>query len=158
VSSSACRQPARACASRASSPTASAKLTHQANALERELRTLVRAQRPCLLAETGCAALTAATLIGRSANAQRFATDARFARHTGTAPIPASPGNRQRHRLHPGGDRQLNRALHTIAITIRCLKRHLARRCYRLLTEPTTPPPSHDPILTGAPARMHCLT
>ncbi len=76
-----------------------------------------------------------------------------IARHAGTAPIPASSGNTQRHRLHRGGNRQLNRALHIIALSrartdpetriyldrkhaegktkleaIRCLKRHLARR------------------------------
>src|SRR5919108_3164789 len=92
-------------------------LTREATALEAELRALVRAQRPKLLTETGCGALTAATMIGRTAGAERFATDARFARQTGTAPIPASSGNRKRHRLHRGGDRQLNHALHTIAIT-----------------------------------------
>jgi transposase len=157
-------------------------LTREINALEGELRVLVRAQRPRLLAETGCGALTAATLIGRTAGAQRFATDARFARQTGTAPIPASSGNRKRHRLHRGGDRQLNRALHMIAITrarrdpatraylerkiaegktpaeaIRALKRHLARRFHRLLTEP--PATANDqPIPVGAPSPMVCLT
>jgi transposase len=83
-------------------------LTREANALEAELRALVRAHRPKLLAETGCGALVAATLIGRTAGAERFTTDARFARQTGTAPIPASSGNRKRHRVHRGGDRQLN--------------------------------------------------
>jgi transposase len=133
-------------------------LTREANALEAQLRALVRTHRPQLLAETGCGTLTAATLIGRTAGAERFATDARFARQTGTAPIPASSGNRTRHHLHRGGDRQLNRALHTIVLSRlahhpetkryaarraaegktpreikRCLKRHLARRLYRLL-------------------------
>jgi transposase len=159
------------------------ELTQQAKTLERELRALVRAQHPALLAETGCAALTAATLIGRSANASRFKTDAHFARQAGTAPIPASSGNRQRQRLHRGGDRQLNHALHMIAITrarvdpetrayldrkraegkttteaIRCLKRHLARRFYRLLTQPTTtqPTPHNTPI--NAIVHAPCLT
>jgi transposase len=156
------------------------QLTREANALEAELRTLVRAQRPQLLAQTGCGTLIAATLIGRTAGAQRFATDARFARQTGTAPIPASSGRRDRQRLHRGGDRQLNRALHMIAITraardpatrayldrniaegktrreaIRCLKRHLARRFHRLLTEPAA---DHPAITAGAPSPMHCLT
>ena len=158
------------------------QLTRDANALEAELRALVRAQRPKLLAETGCGALTAATLIGRTAGAERFATDARFARQIGTAPIPASSGNRKRHRLHRGGDRQLNRALHMIAITrarrdpatraylerkiaegktrkeaVRCLKRHLARRFHRLLTEPRAAA-GHPPIPVGAPSPMPCLT
>jgi transposase len=156
-------------------------LTREINALEAELRALVRAQRPALLAETGCGALTAAILIGRTAGAERFATDAHFARHTGTAPIPASSGNRTRHRLHRGGDRQLNRALHMIAITrarhdpatraylqrkiaegkttkeaLRCLKRHLARRFHRLLT--TGANAEHQPIAVDAPSPMPCLT
>ena len=155
-------------------------LTRQVNALEGELRALVRAQHPRLLAETGCGALTAATLLGRTAGAQRFATDAHFARQTGTAPIPASSGNHNRHRLHRGGDRQLNRALHMIAITrarhdpatrayldrkiaegktrkqaLRCLNRHLARRFHRLLTQPTT---ERATIPADAPSPMPCLT
>ena len=156
------------------------QLTREITALEAELRTLVRAQRPRLLAETGCGALIAATLIGRTAGAQRFATDARFARQSGTAPIPASSGNRQHHRLHRGGDRQLTRALHMIAITrarhdpatrayldrkiaegktpkqaIRCLKRHLARRFHHILAEPTT---DRVTIPVDAPSPMPCLT
>ncbi|MGA8365236.1 MAG: IS110 family transposase [Solirubrobacteraceae bacterium] len=113
-----------------------------------------------LLAETGCGPLTAAILIGQTAGAERFASDAHFARMAGVAPIPASSGRRDRHRLHRGGNRQLNRALHIIAITrgridpetreylrrkeaegksrieaMRYLKRHLARRYYRLLSK-----------------------
>ena len=137
-------------------------LTRQADALERELLALVKAHRPQLLAETGCGALTAALLIGRTAGAERFASDASFARQTGTAPIRCSSGQRDRHRLDRGGDRQLNHALHVIAITrarhdpatqaylarkeaegkgkkaaLRCLKRHLARRFHHLLSLPT---------------------
>ena len=158
------------------------QLTREINTLEAELRALVRAHRPRLLAETGCGALIAATLIGRTAGAQRFATDARFARQTGTAPIPASSGNRNRHRLHRGGDRQLNRALHMIAITrarhdpatraylerktaegktpkqaIRCLKRHLARRFHHILAEPH-PTSKHAPIPVSAPSPTPRLT
>ncbi|MCA1701512.1 MAG: transposase, partial [Actinobacteria bacterium] len=51
------------------------------------------------------------------AGAERFPTDASFARHAGIAPIRCSSGQRDRHRLHRGGDRQLNYALHVIAIT-----------------------------------------
>jgi transposase len=136
-------------------------LTRQAQALERELLDLINAYRPRLLQEQGCGTLTAALLIGRTAGAQQFRSDGCFARQSGTAPIPSSTGQRTQHRLDPGGDRQLNRALHTIAITrahhdpvtreylarkraegktnkgaLRCLKRHLARRFWRLLTEP----------------------
>ena len=93
------------------------QLSVQATAIERELRALVAAYRPGLLAEPGCGTLTAATLIARTAGAERFPTDAHFARHAGVAPVPVSSGRRDRYRLHRGGDRQLNRALHVIAIT-----------------------------------------
>jgi transposase len=140
-------------------------LTRRVDTLERELLALVKAHRPQLIAEAGCGALTAAILIGRTAGAERFQTDASFARQTGTAPIPCSSGQRDRHRLDRGGDRQLNHALHIIAITrahhdpatkaylarkeaegktkkgaLRCLKRHLARRFHHLLSLPAAPP------------------
>jgi transposase len=137
-------------------------LAREAKRLEAEIEELVRAHRPALLEETGCGPLSAAILIGHTAGAERFASDAQFARMAGVAPIPASSGKTQRHRLHRGGDRQLNRALHVIALTrsrldpetraylarkraegksnreaMRCLKRHLARRFYRLLLDPS---------------------
>jgi len=155
------------------------QLTREANALEAELRTMVERYRPELLAEVGCGALIASTLIGRTAGAERFPTDAHFARQAGTAPIPASSGQRDRHRLHRGGDRQLNRALHMIAVTrarcdpatriyldrkiaegktrkdaIRCLKRHLARRIWHLLQrhpDATLPLTSPDHASTRRP-------
>jgi transposase len=139
-------------------------LTRQVNTLKDELAVLVKTHRPQLLAETGCGPLTAAILIGHTAGAERFATDASFALQTGTAPIKCSSGLRQQHRLNRGGDRQLNCALHIIAITraqhdpatraylarkqaegkttkgaLRCLKRHLARRFHHLLAQPPAP-------------------
>jgi transposase len=140
-------------------------LTRQADQLEAELAVLIRSYRPKLLEEQGCGALTAALMIGRTAGAERFASDACFARQSGSAPIPCSSGQKSQHRLDRGGDRQLNRALHTIAITrasrdpatkeylerkraegktdkgaLRCLKRYLARRFWRLLAEPPLEP------------------
>lgn len=94
-----------------------AAITREAEKLKRELRDLVRAQRPELLAETGCGPLCAAILIGQTAGSQRFPSDAHFARTAGVAPIPVSSGRHERHRLDRGGNRQLNRALHVIAIT-----------------------------------------
>jgi transposase len=136
-------------------------LTRQANTLENELLALIKTQRPQLLTETGCGPLTAAILIGRTAGAERFQTDASFALQSGIAPIKCSSGQHQQHRLNRGGDRQLNHALHIIAITrarhdtatrqylarkqaegktkkgaLRCPKRHLARRFWQLLAEP----------------------
>lgn len=82
-----------------------------------EIKVLIEAHCPTLLAEHGCGPVTAAIIIGHTAGAKRFPTDAHFARHAGVAPIPASSGNTQRHRLHRGGDRQLNRALHIISFS-----------------------------------------
>jgi transposase len=93
------------------------RLNRRIEQLKRELLELVRAHRPQLLAETGCGPLVAAILIGRTAGAQRFPSDASFAPQSGTAPIPCSSGKRTQHRLNPGGDRQLNHALHIIAVT-----------------------------------------
>ena len=132
-----------------------------------ELTTLIEAHSPQLLDERGCGTVTAAIIIGHTAGAQRFPTDGHFARHAGTAPVPASSGKTQRQRLHRGGDRQLNRAIHIIALSrakddpqtraylarkqaegktkleaIRCLKRHLARRIWRLLYATQTAGPS----------------
>jgi transposase len=133
--------------------------TRQVRALEAELAELVAVYAPVLLAERGCGPLTAAKLIGETAGIQRFSSDAKYARSAGSAPIPVSSGRRDRHRLDRGGNRQLNCALHRLAVNkarldpdtaaylarkqaegktrmeaLRCLKRHLARRVWRLLT------------------------
>jgi transposase len=134
--------------------------TKRASGLEREIGIMVRAQAPQLLELPGCGALTAAKLIAETAGAGRFASDAKLARLAGIAPIPASSGNRTRLRLDRGGNRQLNCAVHRIAVTqsrvhapakdylarkraegksnreaLRCLKRHLIRRVWRLLSD-----------------------
>jgi transposase len=93
------------------------ELSRQACELKRELHTLITSYRPELLAEVGCSTITAAILIGQTAGAKRFPTDAHFARMAGVAPVPASSGKQQRHRLHRGGNRDINRALHVIALT-----------------------------------------
>lgn len=133
-------------------------LTVRERALERELAEKVRAVAPRLLALPGCGTLTAAKLIGETANPDRFRSEACFAMHAGVAPIPASSGKTNRHRLARGGNRQLNAALHRIAITqirldgpgreyyqrrraggdstmeaLRALKRRLARVVFGLL-------------------------
>jgi len=132
--------------------------TRRASELERQIDALVKEQAPRLLELEGCGALTAAKLLAETAGAGRFSSDAKFARLAGVAPIPASSGKRLRHRLDRSGNRQLNCALHRIAVTqgrvhpparaylakkqaegktrieaLRCLKRHLARRVWRLL-------------------------
>jgi len=153
------------------------ELTRAERALERELIAHIRALHPGLLAEQGVGAITAATLIGRTAGAPRFPTDGHYARQAGAAPIPVASGRHQRVRLNRGGDRQLNCALHRIAVTrartdprtrayldrklaegktrpeaYRCLKRHLARHIWRLLRDlPSQPPPRPTAAVT-----IHC--
>jgi hypothetical protein len=148
------------------------ELTKAINDYERELAALVEAHSPQLLELAGCQALTAAKLIGETGPIGRFRTASKYARFTATAPIPASSGNTNRHRLDRGGNRQLNAAIHRIAITqvrwhppanayyqrkltegktrkeaLRCLKRQIIRTIYRLLRAqspgaPTSPQPS----------------
>ena len=85
--------------------------------LEREIETLVRDLAAALLALPGCGALTAAKVVGETAGVGRFRSKEAFARHNGTAPVPVWSGDATRHRLSRGGNRQLNAALHRIAIT-----------------------------------------
>ena len=93
------------------------ELTVQINQLERRIADLVKELAPSLLALHGCAALTAAKIIGETADISRFRSRAAFAMHNGTAPIPVWSGHRERFRLNRGGNRQLNAALHRIALT-----------------------------------------
>jgi transposase len=166
------------------------ELTRAIAALEAELRPLVVALAPGLLAERGCGVLTAAKLIGEIAGVERFASDAKLARTAAAAPIPASSGNTRRHRLDHGGNRQLNCALHRLAVSkarldpdtaaylarkqaegktrreaLRCLKRHLARRVFKLLQAsgasaetPTSHPAQLITIHCGTPSSSFSLT
>src|SRR5205085_7411741 len=104
------------------------ELVREARALERELLLLVRGLQPRLLALPGVGALTAAKLIAEIAGIERFHSDAKLARLAGIAPIPASSGNHTRYRLDRGGNRQLNAAIHRIAITH--LRRHPPAQLY----------------------------
>lgn len=115
-----------------------------------------------LLAIRGVGPIVAAKILAETRGVRRFRSAAAFAAHSGTAPIPASSGRVQRHRLNRGGNRQLNRALYTIAMVqarwdpsarayldrkisegksaneaLRCLKRHLANVVYRALIADT---------------------
>jgi transposase len=132
--------------------------TVEANELEREILGYVRALAPALLDEPGVGPIVAAQLIVAWSHRGRVRSEAAFARLAGVAPVPASSGQTTRHRLSRGGDRQLNRALHTIVLhrrqhdpptrdyiakrvaegksrrdATRLLKRYLARHLYRLL-------------------------
>jgi transposase len=96
-------------------------LTADIDALEREIAVLVRRLAPSLLALPGVAELTAAKIVAETAGADRFRSKDAYARHNGTAPLPVWSGNQTRHRLSRTGNRQLNCAIHRIAVTqIRC--------------------------------------
>jgi transposase len=92
-------------------------LTTDINALQREIAVLVRQLAPSLLAIPGAAELTAAKIVAETAGAERFSSKDAYARHNGTAPLPAWSANRTRHRLSRPGNRQLNCAIHRIAVT-----------------------------------------
>jgi transposase len=82
---------------------------------EQELAELVRSLDPTLLGEIGVGPISAAKLL--ACDPARFVSEAAFARCNGTAPLPASSGKTVRHRLSRSGDRQVNNAIHTIALT-----------------------------------------
>lgn len=93
------------------------ELTRSVKRLERRIEALMRELAPRLLSLPGCAGLSAAKLVAETADVSRFRSSAAYAMHNGTAPIPVWSGNHERHRLNRGGNRQLNVALHRIAIT-----------------------------------------
>ena len=136
------------------------RLTETINSLTKRIGQRVRPLAPALLALPGCGELTAAKLIGETAGVTRFTREAAFARHAGVAPVPVWSGNTAgRVRMTRSGNRQLNAALHRIAVTqirldglgkayyrkridagdskteaLRCLKRRLARVVFHHLT------------------------
>ena len=92
-------------------------LEAEAAAHEKAIRAIVRAWRPDLLALTGVGPIVAATVLTAGAHPGRCRNDSAFAMLSGAAPIPASSGKTVRYRLNRSGNRQLNRALHTIVLT-----------------------------------------
>jgi transposase len=133
-------------------------LSRDVKALEAELEQMVGGHAEALLKLPGCGTLTAAKLIAEVAGVERFASDAKLAKLAGVAPLDASSGKQQHHRLNRKGNRQLNCALHRLAVTqgrvhapareflarkqaegrsrreaLRWLKRHLARVVFRIL-------------------------
>jgi len=140
------------------------EITARANELERRIRALVRAHAPALLQIPGCSALTAGKIVAETARVSRFPTEGHFARYAGTAPIPASSGARHRQRFNRRGNRQLNAAIHRIAVTqlrihepaqdyvarkrsegktktesIRALKRHITRTVFNTMASTDQP-------------------
>ena len=140
-------------------------LHREAKDYEKAIATIVRTWRPDLLDQPGIGPITAAVVLCAWSHPGRLHSEAAFAMLAGVAPIPANSGQvTTRYRLNTSGDRQLNRALHTITLTRqrshqatrdyttrrtsegknpreirRCLKRYIARDLYRRLEHPTTP-------------------
>lgn len=133
-------------------------LTGEARDHQRAILELVRSWRPDLLEQVGIGPIVAAVVLCAWSHPGRLRSDAAFAMLAGTAPIPASSGLTNRHRLNRYGDRQLNRAIHTIVLTRlrhdpdtqayaqrrraegktdreirRCLKRYITRQLYKQL-------------------------
>jgi transposase len=137
-----------------------AALAEVAAELEAQISEIVEEMTPGLVAaEYGLGYLSAAQILLSWSHAGRIRSEQAFAMLSGTAPVPVSSGRTDRHRLNRLGDRQLNRAIHTIAVTRmrchqptqaytqrrraegktdreirRCIKRYLARHLYRTLT------------------------
>jgi transposase len=136
-------------------------LSEVAADLEAQIAGIVEEMAPGLVAaEPGMGALSAAQILLSWSHAGRIHNEQAFAMLSGTAPVPVSSGRTDRYRLNRLGDRQLNRALHVIAVNRmrhhpptlaylerrraegktdkeirRCIKRYLARHLYRVLTK-----------------------
>lgn len=157
------------------------QLSAEIDALDVHLEQLVRTAAPELLAVKGVGTdIAGALLVAAGDNPDRLRSEAAFASLCGVAPIPASSGKTNRHRLSRGGDRDANRALYLLALgrmgwdpatrtyvtrrtaaglskpeIIRCLKRYLAREIYRLLVKPPASrsrPADGDPFPSPAKA------
>jgi transposase len=125
---------------------------------ERTILAIVGSWRPDLLDQTGIGPIVAAVVLCAWSHSGRVRSEAAFAMLAGAAPVPASSGLVVRHRLNRRGDRQLNRALHTVVLSRlrhdpatrayaerrraegrtdreikRCLKRYVARSLFRIL-------------------------
>ena len=136
---------------------------HALAANRAQLQAIVDQIAPGLTERRGIGAVTAAQAIVSFSHPGRCRSDAAFAALSGTSPLQASSGKTVRHRLNRGGDRALNCAIHTIAVTRmrccpttknyvarrtaegkssreirRCLKRYIARELYRALNASTT--------------------
>jgi transposase len=130
----------------------------------KQLLAIVEDIAPGLTDRYGVGPVSAAQAVVSFSHPGRCRNEAAFAALSGTSPVPASSGRTVRHRLNRGGDRALNRAIHTIALTRmrgcertrayverrtaegkssreirRCLKRYIARELYRQLTQSMKP-------------------
>ena len=93
------------------------RLDAELDAVKLRIRDAVTASGTALTELHGVGPVVAAVVLGHVHDIARFRTRAQFASYNGTAPIEASSANRERHRLNPRGNRQLNHAIHMIAVT-----------------------------------------
>ena len=109
------------------------RLDSEIKDLTAEIKTLVDQSGTRLLDIRGVGVLVAATILSEVGNPRRYPTKDKFAMANGTAPIEASSGRKVRHRLNRGGNRQLNRAIHTAALTQIARPDSEGRRYYQKL-------------------------
>jgi transposase len=126
----------------------------EAKQLEGELRQLVMALAPALLLEPGVGPINAAQLLISWSHPGRFRSEAAFAMLAGAAPVPASSGQVVRHRLNRGGDRQLNRALHTIVMLRQV--HHGPTRAYTSRASPRARASARSAAASSAPWPASC--
>ena len=93
------------------------ELTIRIDEIKAELAPMIRQHAPELLTIPGCGTIVAARIVAEVANVARFRTDAQLALYAGVAPLDASSGRQQRHRLNRTGNRKLNHAIHISAVT-----------------------------------------
>lgn len=144
-------------------------LDEEVRALDDQLKALVNAKAPELVALRGVGVEVASTLlVAAGDNPERLEHEASFAALCGVSPVDASSGRKHRHRLNRGGNRDANRALWVIALVrmrcddrtrgyvdrrtkeglskpeiVRCLKRYIAREIFKILRKlagTNTPP------------------
>jgi len=114
-------------------------LDQRIRANRKHLTTLINDIMPSLLDIYGVGAVTAAILLTTWSHPGRCRNEAAYAALAGVNPIPASSGRTDRHRLNPGGDRQLNTALHTIVMTRRRSHQPTIDYINRRRSDPTRP-------------------
>lgn len=139
------------------------QLQNEVRTIDAEMTALIAQINPAMLQINGMGPLTAATLLTTAGdNPERLASRAGFAALVGVAPVPASSGQRVRHRLSRGGNRHANSAIHRIILLrlrhhearttayvtrrqaeglsdrdiMRCLKRHVANEIFKAITAP----------------------
>ncbi len=146
--------------------------TRTVNQLQRRIETTVADLAPELLQIQGCGGLSAAKIVGETAGIERFSRESKFAMHAGIAPLPVWSGDNTRFRMNRSGNRQLNTAIHKIAITqirmyepakmllkrkmsegmskteaLRVVKRYIARRVFETMKKGARAPVDLSPAV-----------